>query len=149
AAEQARGHNALSAQELRKIGENSREYNNFKRQMAAAKRRVRERMRALTEEAYLSGADCDDNDAEVSPGRVEICDHKDNDCDGQIDEDVGTYKFADVDGDTHGDPETMMKVCPSDVEEALRTGSWLADVGNDCNDQDSSHWNDCAPAAAR
>lgn len=32
------------------------------------------------------GGDCDDNDATVHPGAIEICDNKDNNCNGQIDE---------------------------------------------------------------
>ncbi len=141
---------ALSAREIQEAGLRSRKFKSLQRQVteaiAAAERRMQEQMRALKREAYLSGADCDDSDPEISPGRPEVCDHKDNDCDGQIDEDVGTYKFADVDGDLHGDPGTMIKVCPVDIEAALRSGNWLADVGNDCDDNDPSRWQDCPPA---
>lgn len=34
---------------------------------------------------YPVDRDCDDNDKEVNPGGVEICDEKDNDCDGKVD----------------------------------------------------------------
>jgi hypothetical protein len=38
---------------------------------------------------YVSSAtagDCDDGDSSINPGRTEICDNKDNNCNGQIDE---------------------------------------------------------------
>ncbi|MBW2459488.1 MAG: putative metal-binding motif-containing protein, partial [Deltaproteobacteria bacterium] len=35
-----------------------------------------------------SGNDCDDSDAKVNPGATEVCDGKDNDCDGKTDEGV-------------------------------------------------------------
>ncbi len=35
----------------------------------------------------LADGDCDDNDAEVYPGRDEACDGVDNDCDLRVDED--------------------------------------------------------------
>ena len=35
----------------------------------------------------MAGGDCDDNDPSVSPDHVEVCDnHKDDNCDGQVDE---------------------------------------------------------------
>jgi hypothetical protein len=49
------------------------------------------------------GGDCDDNAETVHPGSPEICDRQDNDCNGQIDEDlpISTY-CQDDDGDGHG-----------------------------------------------
>ncbi|MBT8253501.1 MAG: putative metal-binding motif-containing protein, partial [Bacteroidia bacterium] len=38
-------------------------------------------------DGFTSDVDCDDLDAEVYPGAVEVCDFKDNDCDGQVDND--------------------------------------------------------------
>jgi hypothetical protein len=43
----------------------------------------------------LENTDCDDSDSDVNPGAVEICDGKDNDCDGQVDEGVCGETCAD------------------------------------------------------
>jgi len=41
--------------------------------------------------------DCDDNDPNMNPGKIEICDRKDNNCNGQIDEeDVCVFVSAKV-----------------------------------------------------
>jgi len=48
--------------------------------------------------------DCDDSNAQVFPGQVEICNGIDDDCDASVDEDVvfNTY-YIDADGDGFGD----------------------------------------------
>lgn len=42
----------------------------------------------LDGDGYLSDEDCDDNNAQVNPGSEEWCDGYDNNCDGQVDEDL-------------------------------------------------------------
>ncbi|MBX3245640.1 MAG: lamin tail domain-containing protein [Myxococcales bacterium] len=39
-------------------------------------------------EGCALGPDCDDDDATVNPGATEVCDGRDNDCDGNVDEEV-------------------------------------------------------------
>ncbi len=47
--------------------------------------------------------DCDDSSATVFPGAPEMCDGKDNDCNGQVDDAVKYQMFCeDKDGDGHG-----------------------------------------------
>jgi hypothetical protein len=49
------------------------------------------------------GTDCDDLDPNSLPGQPEICDGRDNDCDGHIDEEVMAMAFfGDHDGDGFG-----------------------------------------------
>jgi len=69
-----------------------------------------------TPAGYVSDAtDCDDGDASVHPGALEVCDGAvDEDCDGWVDEsdasDAGTW-FADADGDGFGDPLLSERSC--------------------------------------
>ena len=60
--------------------------------------------------------DCDDENALMSPGRLEECDSLDNDCDGLVDdEDPTVYGqatwYLDADGDGHGTTETSEESC--------------------------------------
>lgn len=48
-------------------------------------------------------SDCEDTDAMVNPGMVEICNEMDDDCDFVVDEDLDLiFQFADQDGDGFG-----------------------------------------------
>ena len=72
--------------------------------------------------------DCDDTTAAAHPGAEEVCDEIDNDCDGDVDEEVTTTFWADADGDGHGDPAL--------AEEACEAPTGYAEVGDDCDDAD-------------
>ena len=51
------------------------------------------------------GSDCDDNDVTVLTGQIEICDSRDNDCDGSVDEEENDVPwYPDMDTDLFGDP---------------------------------------------
>ncbi len=76
-------------------------------------------------------ADCDDRDRSVHPGQVEVCNFKDDNCDGQVDEGVAWTVWRDRDGDGFGDPAQPVQTCP--------IGEALADVSlnnRDCDDTD-------------
>lgn len=73
--------------------------------------------------------DCDDQDASVAPGLLEICDERDNDCDGDVDEGVSTTFYTDADGDGFGDPALPVEAC--------RQPEGVAANNQDCDDQDA------------
>ncbi|AEE52691.1 MopE-related protein [Haliscomenobacter hydrossis] len=94
--------------------------------------------------------DCIANDADINPGATEICDGKDNDCNGQIDEGLSTRYYYDLDGDGYGEAVAFIDACtPSGLYTATVAGDCIADDAdiypgateicdgkdNDCNGQ--------------
>ncbi|MBI9041919.1 MopE-related protein [Lutibacter sp.] len=73
----------------------------------------------------IPGGDCDDSNPLINPSAVEICNGKDDDCDGQIDEGVQTTYFRDADGDGFGTDEFVI-AC------AMPVG--FAQYSGDCDD---------------
>jgi hypothetical protein len=76
------------------------------------------------------GSDCDDMRAGVSPLLPEVCDGRDNDCDGDVDEGVLESFHPDADADGFGD------AMGTPVTGCFRPDGY-ADNATDCNDADS------------
>lgn len=73
------------------------------------------------------GGDCDDTRDDLHPGARDYCgDGLDNDCDGTID---NLAWYADVDGDSYGDPASVVQAC--DPPEG-----YVSQAG-DCDDTDA------------
>ncbi len=82
------------------------------------------------EATQVGGTDCNDQDPTVKPNAVEICDYKDNNCDGNIDENVLVTFYEDLDGDNYGNSNVNTLNC-------IAPSGYVED-NQDCNDQDSS-----------
>ena len=74
--------------------------------------------------------DCDDGDKEVHPGAEEVCDGKDNDCNGSVDDSAtdASVWYQDSDGDNYGDSSKTTKDCD-------QPSGYVAD-DTDCDDGD-------------
>ena len=61
-------------------------------------------------EYVADDTDCDDGDDTIYPGAPELCDGKDNDCDGIVDRAIPTW-YRDADEDGYGDPDRSVRAC--------------------------------------
>ena len=89
--------------------------------------------------SHTQGADCDDSNAAIHPGAAEICNGKDDNCNGATDE-MGaqgcTLFFADSDGDGFGGGAAACQ-CAADLAHPVASST-------DCNDGAAS----ISPAAS-
>ena len=83
-------------------------------------------------ERILQGGDCDDDNAQVNPAAVELCNNIDDNCDGKIDEGfTPVLLVTDADGDGFGARNGKTVIgCPPVAN--------FAPTFDDCNDTDPS-----------
>jgi hypothetical protein len=78
-------------------------------------------------DGFSAGEDCFDEDPETYPGAEELCDGKDNDCDGEAE--PSSEYFADEDGDGFGDADNATISCDG------KPDGYVGD-DDDCDDGD-------------
>ena len=93
---------------------------------------VQSELTDMDSDGYLSDEDCNDSQAEVHPGAPELCDGMDNDCDGEVDEEVMTTSYLDADEDGYGDSSQSTEGC--------EIPAGYVPIGTDCNDSDSDSY---------
>ena len=85
-----------------------------------------------------AGVDCDDNDATASPDAAELCDGRDNNCDGATDEGLTITAYPDADGDGYGEASAAVEVCALGEGQVTQAG--------DCDDGDPRYYPGAAEA---
>lgn len=74
----------------------------------------------------LQGNDCDDTNADVSPGATELCNGLDDNCDGQVDEGLLVTFYLDADGDGFGNSAITVLACSAPAN--------YVPISDDCDD---------------
>ncbi|MFT5480496.1 MAG: hypothetical protein ACI9NN_001464, partial [Bacteroidia bacterium] len=84
-------------------------------------------------DGVLSFMDCDDTDPSIYPNAPELCDGKDNDCNGFVDDNIPYYPyFADVDRDGYGSNQDSIVSCVFPAPKGFVT------ISGDCDDRKST-----------
>lgn len=91
----------------------------------------------LDGDGYHRPADCNDGNSLVNPGRTELCNGYDDDCDGQIDEGCDTEPECVVHADCDDGNLCTVDTCVSGV---------CGNPPKNCDDNDSSTHDSCLPA---
>ncbi len=83
-------------------------------------------------DGYASSVDCNDSDADINPGALEMCNGYDDDCDGLVDLGAadGTLYYLDSDSDGYGDASTSVAACDQPT-------GYVSD-DTDCDDTDAN-----------
>lgn len=83
----------------------------------------------------FNSGDCDDNNPDIYPGAVEICDGVDNDCNGGFDDNPvdGIQYYYDYDFDGYGsEPHSGLLCAPYSSE--------MVEINGDCDDQNAANY---------
>jgi hypothetical protein len=82
-------------------------------------------------ELIATSGDCNDANININPSITEICDDIDNDCDGQIDENLLLVYYTDADADGYG-TGVFVNACIKPINGYLATE--LINITGDCDD---------------
>ncbi len=84
-------------------------------------------------DGYFDFEDCDDNNAAINPGAVELCNGMDENCNNLIDEDIEIFTYyLDADNDGFGDINTPLDTCQNFAPATYVDNNW------DCNDNNAA-----------
>ncbi len=86
----------------------------------------------------LQDGDCDDHDLSVNPDATEVCNNKDDDCDGNVDENVKLTFWEDADGDGYGGDTTSVMACEAP--------QGFVESNTDCHDDNPNAYPDAEEA---